>query len=171
MPLTSPGLIQSTGLGESGDKVSNSMNPSSTFCTQSHTVSPGKYIERGTQSQVKDNSDGLFIFPVLNFEPPAQRGRQLAGEKEQFHPPQLQKTGTQVCIGGKDWLMGTGVICKNVLLAKTAPLKWRRKWQPTPVFLPGESQGQRSLVGCHLWGRTESDTTEATQQQQQQQLH
>ena len=39
---------------------------------------------------------------------------------------------------------------------------WRRKWQPTPVFLPGESQGRRSLVGCHPWGRTESDTTEAT---------
>ena len=38
----------------------------------------------------------------------------------------------------------------------------RRKWQPTPVFLPGESQGRGSLVGCHLWGRTESDTTEAT---------
>ena len=41
---------------------------------------------------------------------------------------------------------------------------WRRKWQPTPVFLPGESQGRGSLVGCHLWGRTESDTTEATEQ-------
>ena len=41
-------------------------------------------------------------------------------------------------------------------------MHWRRKWQPTPVFLPGESQGRRSLVGCHLWGRTESDTTEAT---------
>ena len=39
---------------------------------------------------------------------------------------------------------------------------WRRKWQPTPVFLPGESQGQRSLMGCHLWGLTESDTTKAT---------
>ena len=39
---------------------------------------------------------------------------------------------------------------------------WRRKWQPTPVFLPGESQGLGSLVGCRLWGRTESDTTEAT---------
>ena len=39
---------------------------------------------------------------------------------------------------------------------------WRRKWQPTPVFLPGESQGRGSLVGCHLWGRTESDTTEVT---------
>ena len=40
--------------------------------------------------------------------------------------------------------------------------KWRRKWQSTPVFLPGESQGRGSLVGCHLWGRTESDTTEVT---------
>ena len=38
----------------------------------------------------------------------------------------------------------------------------RRKWQPTPVFLPGESQGRGSLVGCHLQGRIESDTTEAT---------
>ena len=44
-------------------------------------------------------------------------------------------------------------------------MHWRRKWQPTPVFLPGESQGRRSLVGCCLWGRTESDTTEAIQQQ------
>ena len=41
-------------------------------------------------------------------------------------------------------------------------MHWRRKWQPTPVFLPGESQGRGSLVGCLLWGRTESDTTEAT---------
>ena len=41
-------------------------------------------------------------------------------------------------------------------------MHWKRKWQPTPVFLPGESQGRRSLVGCRLWGRTESDTTEAT---------
>ena len=48
-------------------------------------------------------------------------------------------------------------------------MHWRRQWQPIPVFLLGESQGRRSLVGCCLWGRTESDTTEATQQQQQQQ--
>ena len=39
-------------------------------------------------------------------------------------------------------------------------MHWRRKWRPTPVFLPGESQGRGSLVGCCLWGRTESDTTE-----------
>ena len=41
-------------------------------------------------------------------------------------------------------------------------MHWRRKWQPTPLFLPGESQGRGSLVGFCLWGRTESDTTEAT---------
>ena len=43
-------------------------------------------------------------------------------------------------------------------------MHWRRKWQPTPVFLPGESHGQISLVGCSPWGHTESDTTEATWQ-------
>ena len=41
---------------------------------------------------------------------------------------------------------------------------WRRKWQPTPVFLPRESHGQRSLVGYSPWGRKESDVTEATLQ-------
>ena len=41
-------------------------------------------------------------------------------------------------------------------------MHWRRKWQPTPVFLPGESRGRGSLEGCRLWGGTESDTTEAT---------
>ena len=46
-------------------------------------------------------------------------------------------------------------------------MHWRRKWQPTPVFLPGEFQGRGSLVGCRLWGHTESDRTEVTQRQQQ----
>ena len=45
-------------------------------------------------------------------------------------------------------------------------MHWKRKWQPTPLFLPGESQGQGSLVGWRLWGCTESDMTEATWQQQ-----
>ena len=48
------------------------------------------------------------------------------------------------------------------LLSLFTFMHWRRKWQPTPVFLPGESQGQKSLMGCSLWGRTEWDTTEAT---------
>ena len=42
-------------------------------------------------------------------------------------------------------------------------MDWRRKWQPTPMFLPGESQGRGSLVGCRLWGHTKSDMTEVTQ--------
>ena len=50
-------------------------------------------------------------------------------------------------------------------------LHWRSKWQPTPVFLPGESQGKGSLVGCYLWDRTESDMTEATKQQQEQHMY
>ena len=41
-------------------------------------------------------------------------------------------------------------------------IPWRRAWQPTPVFLPGKSHGQRNLAGCSPWGHTESDTTEAT---------
>ena len=41
-------------------------------------------------------------------------------------------------------------------------MHWRRKLQHISVFLPGESQGWGSLVGCRLWGHTESDTTEAT---------
>ena len=39
-------------------------------------------------------------------------------------------------------------------------IHWRRKWQPTPVFLPGESQGRGSLVGCSPWGHWGLDTTE-----------
>ena len=48
------------------------------------------------------------------------------------------------------------------ILQLSHPHPWRRKWQLTPVFLPRESQGQGSLVGCQLWGRTELDMTEVT---------
>ena len=47
-------------------------------------------------------------------------------------------------------------------LSITLASSWRREEQPTPVLLPGKSHGRRSLVGCRLWGRTESDTTEGT---------
>ena len=39
-------------------------------------------------------------------------------------------------------------------------MPWRKEWQPTPVFLPGESHGRRGLVGCSPWGHSELDTTE-----------
>ena len=51
---------------------------------------------------------------------------------------------------------------KSFLLSTFMKTVWKRKWQPTPAFLPRESRGQRSLVGCRLWGCTESDTTKAT---------
>ena len=66
-------------------------------------------------------------------------------------PGRLQSMGS--LRAGHDWVTS--------LLLFTL-VHWRRKWQPTPVFLPGESQGRGSLVGCHLWGHTESDTTEVT---------
>ena len=64
----------------------------------------------------------------------------------------LQYMGSQRV--GHDWVTS---------LSLFTFMHWRRKWQPTPVFLPGESQGLGSLVGCHLWGHTELDTTEATE--------
>ena len=69
--------------------------------------------------------------------------------------PRMEKSGGLQSMGslrvGHDWATS---------LSLFTFMHWRRKWQPTPVFLLGESQGRRSLVGCHLWGRTESDTTE-----------
>ena len=48
--------------------------------------------------------------------------------------------------------------CKFDRLVGNIP--WRRAWQPTPVFMPGESHGQRSLLGCILYGSRELETTE-----------
>ena len=70
-------------------------------------------------------------------------------------PDRLQSMGSQRV--GHDWATS---------LSLFTFMHRRRKWQPTPVFLPGESQGRGSLVGCRLWGRTESDTTKATWQRQ-----
>jgi len=64
--------------------------------------------------------------------------------------------------GGVWWAAFHGVAKSQTRLSNFTFTHWRRKWQPTPVFLPGESQGRGSLVGCCLWGRTESDMTEAT---------
>ena len=58
-------------------------------------------------------------------------------------PGRLQSMGSQRV--GHDWATS---------LSLFTFMHWRRKWQPTPVFLPGESQGWGSLVGCRLWGRT-----------------
>ena len=67
----------------------------------------------------------------------------------------------------KDITLPTRVCLVKAMVFPVVMYGWRRKWQPTPVFLPRESHEQRSLVGCCPWGRTESDTTEATEQKQQ----
>ena len=64
-------------------------------------------------------------------------------------PRRLQSMGSQRV--GRDWATS---------LSLFTFMHWRRKWQPTPVFLPGESQGRGSLVGCHLWGCIELNMTE-----------
>ena len=66
-------------------------------------------------------------------------------------PGRLQSMGSRRV--GPDWA---------TLLSLFTFIHWRRKWKPTPVFLPEESQGRGSLVGCHLWGCAESDTTDTT---------
>ena len=64
--------------------------------------------------------------------------------------------------GGAWWAAVRGVAKSRTRLSNFTFMHWRRKWQPTPVLLPGDSQGRGSLVGCRLWGRTESDMTEVT---------
>ena len=63
----------------------------------------------------------------------------------------LQSMGLQGV--GHDWATS---------LSLSTFMHWRKKWQPTPVFLPGEFQERGSLVRCRLWGHTELDMTEAT---------
>ena len=63
---------------------------------------------------------------------------------------------------GGAWRVTVHGVAQSTSLSLFTFMHWRRQWQPTSVFLPGESQGWQSLVGCHLWGHTESDTTEAT---------
>ena len=66
--------------------------------------------------------------------------------------------------------MVTNMPANEEILVQTLgqEIPWRRKCQPTPVFLPVESHGQRSLAGYSPWGRTVLDRTEATKQQQEQ---
>ena len=77
--------------------------------------------------------------------------------------------GTGSLVGCRLWVAQSRTRLMRLSSSSSRASRRRRQWQPTPVFLPGKSQGQRTLQGCCLWGRTESDTINATQQQQQQQ--
>ena len=68
-----------------------------------------------------------------------------------------------------DGSSGKEPVCKCRRLKKCGfhpwvwKIPWRRKYPPTPVFLPGKSHGQKSLAGYRPWGHKESDTTEQAQ--------
>ena len=69
--------------------------------------------------------------------------------------------GNLCCFSGLRFSFLKNIYLFTWLWVKKIP--WRKAWQPTPVFLPGESHGQRSLMGYSQQGRKESDTTEVTQ--------
>ena len=93
-------------------------------------------------------------------------------ELKQVNGTPLQYSCLENPMGGGGWWAAVHGVAKSrtrlsdftftFLFPLSTFMHWRRKWQPTPVFLPGESQWWGSLVGCRLWGRTESDTTEVT---------
>ena len=95
------------------------------------------------------------VSSVMSEESAVQRGK-------------LTCLGTHRGLGGKavPGLMGPDAQFRRICIAPAflySKICFNpRKWQPTPEFLPGESQGRGSLIGCHLWGHTKSDTTEAT---------
>ena len=90
----------------------------------------------------------------------------LSRSRRQWHPTPVRLPGKIPWMEEPSRLQSMGLLRVGHDWATSLSLftfmHWRRKWWPTPVFLPGESQGWGSLVGCCLWGRTESDTTEAT---------
>jgi len=65
-------------------------------------------------------------------------------------------------ISGKEPICQCGRHKRHVFYPWVRKIPWRKAWQPSPLFLPGESPGQRSLVSYSPWGCKESNTTEAT---------
>ena len=130
--------------------VEKEMAPHSSILRESWTEEPGGLPSRGSHRVGHDWSDLACMHALERETAPHSSvlAWRIPGTEE---PGGLQSMGSQRV--RHDWATS---------LSLFTFMHWRRKWQPTPVFLPGESQGWRSLVGCHLWGHTESDTTKAT---------
>ena len=78
------------------------------------------------------------------------------------HITKLRGKSKGKCLTSSRWHIYKSVRCYFSRSGGEANFHWRRKWQPTPIFLPGKSHGQRSLVGYSPWGCKESDMTEHT---------
>ena len=108
-------------------------------------------------AQLEENLPAMWETWVrsLGWEDPLEKERTIHSRTIAWKIPWTEEPGGLQSLGslrvGYDWATSLSLFIF---------MHWRRKWQPTPVFLPGESQGPGSLVGCRLWGCTESDTTE-----------
>ena len=104
--------------------------------------------------------------PLPALQPLSLCGGRVSGLEDFVFPFQTPPVFSPSSSLQGDWGLWVGVsagwVRNLALLLTSGACYWRRKWQPTPVFLAGESQGQRSLLGCRLWGRTELDTTDET---------
>ena len=99
----------------------------------------------------------LFSINSLYSKIPSEKAMAPHSSTLAWKIPWTEETGRLQSMGSQR----VGQDCATSLSLFTL-MHWRRKWQPTSVFLPGGSQGRGSLVGCRLWGGTESDTTEVT---------
>ena len=103
------------------------------------------------------HSSAFFFFFYHDFFPHLEKAMATNSSTLAWEIPRMEEPGRLQSMGSlrvrHDWATS---------LSLFTFMHWRRKWQPTPVFLPGEPQGWWSLVGCCLWGRTELDTTEVT---------
>ena len=84
-----------------------------------------------------------------------------------WEPRLLRATQSTMFLGVSGFPVGTSgkepaCQCRSHNKCRFVKIPWRREWLPTPMFLPGEFHGQRSLAGYSPWGSKESDTTEAT---------
>jgi len=108
----------------------------------------------GGQNKIKSHSVFMKGRPSVTY---SEKAMATQSSTLAWKIPWMEEPGRLQSMGllgvGHDWMTSLSLFTFT---------HWRRKWQPTPVFLPGESQGQGSLVGCRLRGCTESDTTEAT---------
>ena len=110
------------------------------------------------------NAGDLGLIPALGRSPGEGHGNPLQYScSENPHGRGAWWATVHTVTKRHDWAIN--YIFLNKVLNYWVPVSnfwWRRKWKPTPVFLPGESHGQRNLPGYSPWGRKESDLTEVT---------
>ena len=104
-----------------------------------------------------NSTQWLCIIKLKNMIPNAEKAMATHSSILVWKIPWTEKLGRLQSMGSRrvrhDWVTSLWLFTF---------MHWRRQWHPTPVLLPGKSHGRGSLVGCRLWGRTESDTTEVT---------